>query len=288
MTHRTLHASLSYRYLPSVLPQDAVPVLRFCAALADGGQMAIADPGGTVFGTASGSLDPADWPRAYIECAEKLARVQELAGASFALPLEFRPEDQRDMEYARMLLCGETVHATWSGMTSALPADTASNLLRQIDAQGDLFAFVALHQETLVVAGGHVPLGVVQRWMPVVRMSNLDDVRAWHRTGANGTVQVRLVPGDDKRMTIRQIPGATLPLRRHRWLPRLLGRSHTSLLADSLRERRRTPNWAESRAEFARWTEVKLVQDSPNMPSSASSTRRQLASKAPALLPPSR
>jgi hypothetical protein len=209
---KTLHASLSYRYLPDVLPQDAVPVLRFCEALAGGEQMAFADPDGTVFGTASGSFDPADWPQIYIQCAEKLAEIQELAGASFPLPVEFRPEDQRDMEYARMLLLGEKVQATWSGMTAPLPADTASNLLAQIDAHGELFAFVAEHQETLVVAGGHLPLGVVRRWMPAVRMCNLHDVRAWYQTGAKGTVEVRLVPGDDKRMTICQVPGAVLPL----------------------------------------------------------------------------
>lgn len=208
---RTLQASLSYRYLPGVLPRDAVPVLRFCAALAGGEQMAIADPGGAVFGTASRFFDPADWPQVYIQCAEKLAEIQELAGATFPLPIEFRPEDQRDMEYARMLLAGEEVQATWSGMTQQLPADTASNLLRQVDEQGELFAFIAMHHETLIVAGGHLPLGVVRRWMPAVRMSNLDDVQAWRRTGAKGTVEVRLVPGEDKRMTIRQVPGAILP-----------------------------------------------------------------------------
>ena len=208
---RTLQASLSYRYLPGVLPRDAVPVLRFCAALAGGEQMAIADPGGAAFGTASGSFDPADWPQVYIQCAEKLAEIQELAGATFPLPIEFRPEDQRDMEYARMLLAGEEVQATWSGMTQQLPADTVSNLLRQVDEQGELFAFIAMHHETLIVAGGHLPLGVVRRWMPAVRMSNLDDVQAWRRTGAKGTVEVRLVPGEDKRMTIRQVPGAILP-----------------------------------------------------------------------------
>ena len=174
--------------------------------------MAFADPGGTVFGTASGSFDSADWPRVYIQCAEKLAEIQELAGASFPLPLEFGPDDQRDMEYARMLLRGEKVQATWSGMMAPLPADTASNFLARIDAHGELFAFAADFQETLVVAGGHLPLGVVRRWMPAVQMSNLDDVRAWYQKGAKGAVEARLVPGDDNRMTIRQVPGAIFPL----------------------------------------------------------------------------
>ncbi|MDQ2873496.1 MAG: hypothetical protein M3Y33_01150 [Actinomycetota bacterium] len=208
---KTLRASLSYSYLPGVLPRDAVPVLRFCAALARGEQMAFADPGGAVFGTASGPFGPADWPQVYIQCAEKLAEIQDLAGATFALPVEFRPEDQRDMEYARALLRGEPVQATWSGMTAPLRADAAGNLLAQIDAHGELFTFAAAHQQTLAVAGGHLPLGVVQHWMPAVRMSNLNDVRAWYQAGASGTIEVGLVPGDDKRMTIRQLPGAILP-----------------------------------------------------------------------------
>lgn len=207
----TLRAELGYSYVPGALPQDAVPVLRFCAALAGGEQIAIADPGGLVFGTASGSFDPADWPPAYIQCAEKLAEVQALAGAPFPLPLTFRPEDPRDMEYARMLLTGQPVHATWSAMTSALPPDTAVNLLTQSDENGGLFAFIAMHHETLLVAGGHLPLGVVRRWMPAVQIGNMDHVRAWQRQGAKGTVKVRLIPGEDSRMTIRQIPGAVLP-----------------------------------------------------------------------------
>jgi hypothetical protein len=47
--------------------------------------------------------------------------------------------------------------------------------------------------------------------MPAVRIRNLDDVRARDQTGARGIVEVQLVPGDDKRMTICQAPGAILP-----------------------------------------------------------------------------
>jgi len=57
-------------------------VLRFCVALANGEQMAFADPSGNAFGTVSGSFEPADWPEAYIRCAERLAEVQQLAGVA--------------------------------------------------------------------------------------------------------------------------------------------------------------------------------------------------------------
>ncbi len=64
-------AHLRYRYLPDVLPHDAVPVLRFCAALANGEQMAFADPNGNVVGTASGSFEAADWSEAYIRAGRR-------------------------------------------------------------------------------------------------------------------------------------------------------------------------------------------------------------------------
>lgn len=201
-------AHLTYHYLPDVLPQDAVPVLRFCAALAHGEQIAFADPSGSnVFGTASGSFDPADWPEAYIWCAEKLAEVQQLAGVYFPLPLAFRPEDQRDMEYARMLLHGDAVPAEWSGMAAHPQAETVRNLLDQIDQRGQPFTFATVLEETLEVAGGRLPLGWVQRFVSAARMSNLDEVRAWSAAGAEGTTEVRLEPADNKTMIVRHMPG---------------------------------------------------------------------------------
>ena len=173
--------------------------------------MAFADPSGAVLGTASGSFDPAHWSEVYIRWTEKLAEIQQLVGASFPLPIAFRPKDQRDMEYARMLLRGEEVQAAWDGMGAHSRAETVSNLLAQVDAQGELFAFAAVQEETLLVAGGRLPLGLVQRWMPAARISNLDEVRSWYQAGAKGAVEIRLVPGEDKRMTIRHVPGGVLP-----------------------------------------------------------------------------
>lgn len=200
-------AHLSYHYLPDVHPHDAVPVLRFCAALANGEQIGFADPGGNVFGTASGSFDPVDWPEAYIRCAERLAEVQQLAGVYFPLPLAFRPEDQRDMAYARMLLHGEDVQAEWSGMAAHPRAETVRNLLEQVDAHGQPFTFATVLEETLEVAGGRLPLGWVQRFVPAARMSNLDEVRTWYEAGAQGTIEVRLEPTDNNDMTVRHMPG---------------------------------------------------------------------------------
>lgn len=145
--------------------------------------MALADPSGTVFGTASGVFGPADWLTVYIQWAEKLAEIQRLTGAYFPLPLEFRPEDQRDMEYARMLLGGEVVQASWSGMAAQPRPETVGNLLGQIEAHGQPFAFAAVQEETLVVVGGQLSLGWVQRVVSAARMSNLDEVRAWYQGG---------------------------------------------------------------------------------------------------------
>lgn len=131
----------------------------------------------------------------------ELTEVQELADAFFPLPLEFRPEDQQDMEYTRMLLRGEQVQ---EGYDDTVQADTASKLLTQVDTQGELFAFAASNRNPYS-SWRHLALGFVQRWMPTVQMSNLDDVRTWDQARARGTIEVRLIPSDDKRMTIRQI-----------------------------------------------------------------------------------
>jgi hypothetical protein len=114
LVRRTHRAHLAYQYHPGALPQDAVPVLRFCAAVAAGQKMAITDPTGNILATSSGSFGPATWPEAYIRCAEALAEVQQLAGTAFPLPLAFTPEDQRDMDYARAILHGDNVRAQWS------------------------------------------------------------------------------------------------------------------------------------------------------------------------------
>ena len=176
---KTLHASLSYRYLPDVLPQDAVPVLRFCAALASGEQMAIADPGGTVFGTASGSFDPADWPR-HISSARRSwpksrnwpaphsrcrwSSALKISGTWSTPGCCSAEKPFRQLERDDGRLCRPIRPATSCGRSTR---------------RGICSPSWSLHQETLVVAGGHLPLGVVRRWMPAVRMSNLDDVRAW-------------------------------------------------------------------------------------------------------------
>lgn len=207
----TYQAHLAYHYLPDVLPRDAVPILRFCATLAGGEQIAFTDPNGNVFGTASGAFDPVDWPEIYIQCAEQLAEIQDLAGAYFPLPLAFTPEDQADMDYARMLLRGEEVRASWSGMAAHPQAETVGNLLAQIEAHGQPFALAVEQEETLLVAGGRLPLGVVRHVVPSTRMSNLDQVRAWYQAGAEGTIEVRLEPGDGNNgMTIRHVPGGCL------------------------------------------------------------------------------
>jgi hypothetical protein len=83
---RTCQAHLAYRYHVGALPQDAVPVLRFCAAMAAGQEMAITDPAGNIIVISSGPFGPATWPERYIQCAETLAEVQQLTGTAFPLP----------------------------------------------------------------------------------------------------------------------------------------------------------------------------------------------------------
>ena len=203
---RTHQARLTYRYHDGALPQDAVPVLRFCAAVAAGQEMAITDQAGNVITTSSGSFGPASWPEGYIRCAEMLAEIQQLTGTPFPLPDAFTAEDQRDMHYARAILRGEDVHAQWSGMIAPLAAPAVDNLLAQIDQHGERFMFAAAVPETLQVAGGQLPLGSVLHIMHSTRIANLDEVRAWRLAGTDGSIDVRLEPGGNRDMTVRAAP----------------------------------------------------------------------------------
>jgi hypothetical protein len=203
---RTFQAHLAYRYHAGVLPQDAVPVLRFCAEVAAGQEMAITDPVGNVLATSSGAFGPATWPESYIRCAEMLAEVQQLTGTAFPLPNAFTAEDQRDMHYVRAILRGEEVQAQWSGMTAPLPAPTVDNLLTQIEQHGNPFMFAAVVPETVQAAGGQLPIGMVLHVMHSTRIANLDEVQAWRLAGAIGSIDAQFEPASNKDMTVRAAP----------------------------------------------------------------------------------
>lgn len=205
--HRTFRANLTYRYHADALPQDAVPVLRFCAAVAAGQEMAITDPAGNVLATSSGDFGPADWPEPYIRCAETLAEVQKLTGTAFPLPPAFSAEDQRDMYYAQAILRGEQVQAQWSGMIAPLAAPAVDNLFAQIEQHGERFSFAAAVPETLQVAGGQLPLGMVLHIMHSTRIANIDKVRAWRLAGTNGSIGVRFEPATNRDMTVQAAVG---------------------------------------------------------------------------------
>ena len=203
---RTHRAHLTYRYHDSALPQDAVPVLRFCAAVAAGQEMAITDQAGNIITTSSGAFGPASWPEGYIRCAEMLAEIQQLTGTPFPFPAVFTAEDQRDMHYARAILHGEDVHAQWSGMIAPLGGPAVDNLLAQIDQHGERFMFAPAEPETLTVAGGQLPLGSVLHILHSTQIANLDEVRAWRKGGIVGSIKVQLEPGGNRDMTVRPAP----------------------------------------------------------------------------------
>ena len=196
---------LTYRYRSGVLPQDAVPALRFCAEFYAAEEMAVTDPTGNVITVISGSFGLAE-PEAYIRCAELLAEVQQLCGTTFALPDEFSAEDQRDLLYARAILLGEPVQAEWTSLSVPLAAPPVDNLLSQVEQHGDQFAFAIAVPQTVVVAGGQLPIGTVLQYIPSARITNLAEVRAWRLRKPDGTIKVQLQPGEIKGMTVRAAP----------------------------------------------------------------------------------
>ena len=203
---RTYQAHLDYRYHAGVVPQDAVPVLRFCAEVAAGQEMAVTDPAGNVFTTSSGPFGPAAWPERYIRCAEMLAEVQQMAGTAFPLPDVFTPEDQRDMGYVRAILRGEDVQAQWSGMFAPLATPAVDNLLARINQHGEPFLFAVAVPETVRAAGGELDIGTVLHIMHSTRIANINEVRAWRLGGVDGSINVRFEPATNRDMTVRAAP----------------------------------------------------------------------------------
>jgi hypothetical protein len=211
LVQRTYQANLVYAYHAGTLPQDAVPVLRFCAAVAAGQEMAITDPAGNIYATSSGSFGPADWPEGYIKSAELLAEIQQLTGTDFGLPLVFTPEDQRDMHYARAILRGEDVEAKWSGLVAPYASPTLDGLLARIDQDGEPFSLAVANTETLQVAGGQLPLGMVLHIVHSARITNRDEIQVWQLAGASGSIGVRFDPAGNRDMTVRAAPPVNLP-----------------------------------------------------------------------------
>lgn len=110
------------------------------------------------------------------------------------------------MHYARAILRGEDVQAQWSGMIAPLAAPAVDNLLAQIEQHGDPFSFTAAVPETLQVAGGQLPLGLVLHVMHSTRIANLDEVRAWRQAGTGGSIDIQFEPASNKDMTVRAAP----------------------------------------------------------------------------------
>jgi hypothetical protein len=109
-----------------------------------------------------------------------LAEVQQLCGTSFPPPDEFSREDQRDLLYARAILRGETVQAEWTGMTMPLAAPAADNLLSQTEQHGDQFVFAIAVPQTVVAAGGQLPVGTVLQFLKSAASA------IWRRSGHGG------------------------------------------------------------------------------------------------------
>jgi hypothetical protein len=112
------------------------------------------------------------------------------------------------MDYARAILRGEDAQAQWSGMIAPLAAPAVDNMLAQIEQHGHPFSLAAATPETLQVAEGQLPLGLVLHIMHSTRIANLDEVRAWRLTSTDGdSIDVQFEPGSNRDMTVRSAPG---------------------------------------------------------------------------------
>jgi hypothetical protein len=100
----------------------------------------------------------------------------------------------------------EDVQAQWSGMIAPLAAPAVDNLLAQIEQHGNPFGFTAATPETLQMAGGQLPLGLVLHIMHSTQIANLDEVQAWRLAGAGGSIDVQFEPASNRNMTVQAAP----------------------------------------------------------------------------------
>jgi hypothetical protein len=79
-------------------------------------------------------------------------------------------------------------------------------LLEGINETGEVFSFFCRTQKTVQIGGGQLPVGWVMQIARSTRITNLEDVRAWHQAGAEGRIEVRLDPANTTEMTVRLAP----------------------------------------------------------------------------------
>jgi hypothetical protein len=116
-----------------VLPEDAVPVLRFLGLIRAGDRLRL---------VASG-LDPVECrvtgnpidrdeaeSEARIVIAEALARIQSAAGARFPLPMSWDSKDWELIYFWDQILANEKVQWYWPGYAVNMPAGAVRKLLR--------------------------------------------------------------------------------------------------------------------------------------------------------------
>jgi hypothetical protein len=116
-----------------VLPEDAVPAMRFLSLLKRGDQLRFVAPGhADVEGRLTG--DPVGDPdalRARLAVAEALARIQSAAGIRFALPQGWSHEEGQMIYFWDQLLTDGRVQWYWPGFWTNLPAASVRKLLRE-------------------------------------------------------------------------------------------------------------------------------------------------------------
>ncbi len=91
-----------------------------------------------------------------------------------------------------------------------LTAPAADKLLSQAGPRGDSFVLTLAGPQTVMAAGGHLPVGTVLQFIRSTRITNLDEVRSWRQAGTDGTINVQLEPGETREMTLQAASPGTL------------------------------------------------------------------------------
>jgi hypothetical protein len=122
----------------------------------------------------------------YLSVVELLDRAQHLAQVSFPVPEELSQEDVNALIRADRLLCGDAVTGTWK--EAAFTVTPTKGGREILESQRQESAFIIAAEETLLLAGNRLPLGLIGNHFLSIRIKN------WTDEG-KGRGRLTIVPG---------------------------------------------------------------------------------------------
>jgi hypothetical protein len=216
--HDTADMTLEWHSPSGATAESLLPSLRLVSQLKAPNRIALRYSTETLLGpTSLPQVDDGNRLANYLRVVTLLARVQRRTDTAFPVPEELSQDDINALTRAERLLGGSTVNGTWREAT--LVVTPTSDGRRLLEKQGEEAAMILATEETLLIAGNTLPLGVVGIHFLSVHIKRRSSNRQ------DGRIRLTIVPGrsnefeswlvSDEHTTVAQIiPGVSQQFRR--------------------------------------------------------------------------